>query len=166
MRKAILTAGFLGLICIVCSVSAQRATTKRAAPAAKDTGSKKAPQLPIVPVYLGNTGMTGGVISKGRFDSAAKQGLLLRGAESGGAIKSFTFMYAERGLFEDSVGNPLVLVDYLTEICDGSQLSSGVQSSIYDRTKAGDTAYFNDIRVRLPSGLSAKGAVMKFVITR
>lgn len=166
MRKVMLFISSALLIGVVYSVSAQRAVKHTAANKKDTASSSKMPVIPVVDVYLGNTGLTGGAISKGQFDAAAKQGLILSGKEAGGVIKSFTFMYAERGLFEDSVGNPLILTDYLTEICDGAQLSAGVQSSIYERTKPGDTAYFNDIRIRLSSGFSARGKVMKFVITK
>ena len=166
MRKFILLPAALITLCFICSVSAQRATKHSAKDTHDTSATKKTPALPFVTVYLGNTGLSGGEIRKGQFDSAAKRGLILGGTEAGGAIRSFSFMYAERGLFEDSVGNPLVLTDYLTEICDGPQLSAGIQSSIYERTKPGDTAFFNDIRVKLPSGLFARGKVMKFVITK
>lgn len=165
MRKSIPFILLLLASCVILQVSAQRAAKKGSGKT--DNASKPASgSAQDVPVYLGSSGLTGGTIRKGQFDSFARQGLTLGNNQIGGAVQSFNFVYAERGLFEDSVGNNIYLVDYMTEPCNGSMLSPGVLTSIFDRTKPGDTAFFDGIRVKLPSGLPAKGKSMKFVITR
>ena len=123
---------------------------------------KAVPKLPEVPVTLGSSNYSGGSISKQEFDALLKQGVKL-GVE--GKITGFNFSYAEHTMYEDSAGNPLRVTDYLVEHCMGDMLSQGISSSIYDRTKPGDTAYFDQIKVVLPSGGAALGKAMKFLIT-
>lgn len=138
-------------------VYAQRST--------KQTGLKQTPakKLPLVDVHLGRSDIKSGAISKRMFDSLVKQHLQVAG---GGTVTGFSFTYAEHMLYEDSIGNPLRLVDYLVEYCPGDSLTPGIKSSLFDRTKAGDTAYFSRIKVALPSGQEASGRTMTFVIAR
>lgn len=138
-------------------VVAQKSKT---ATAAKQPAAKK---VPVVDVLLGRSSLTSGRLPKRVFDSLVKQHLRLA---DGGKIQGFTFTYAEHMLYEDSVGNPLRLVDYLVEYCPGDSLTPGINSSIFERTKAGDTAYFSKIKVVLPSGQEAAGKTMTFVIGR
>ncbi len=84
----------------------------------------------------------------------------------------FEFGYAERMLYEDSLGSLMVVVDYLTEYCPGDTISGGISASIYDRIKVGDTMYFDRVSILKPVGnsdeegnvISGKG--MKFFITK
>lgn len=134
---------------------------------AKTRTQAKTPAKPVkiqeVNVTLGQSGRDGGAVTKRDFDAFAKQGLRL-GSE--GKITGFSFTYAERMLYEDSAGNPLLQTDYLVERCMGDVLSDGVRSTLFERTKPGDTAFFDDIRVALPTGGEARGKMMKFVITK
>jgi len=119
-------------------------------------------KLQEVDVRFGSAGLNGGEISKQQFDALAKEGLFLPG---GGTIQGFNFLYAERSRYEDSIGNPILVTDYLNEYCLGSKLSEGVLSSLFERTKPGDTAYFDQIKVITAAGTKAKGTNMKFVLT-
>ena len=123
---------------------------------------KPAAKLPEVTATLGQSGYSGGRISKQEFDALLKQGVKVSGD---GKVTGFNFSYSEHILYEDSAGNPLLTTQYMMEHCDGNMLSAGISGSIFDRTKAGDTAYFDQIKVVLPSGAAAMGKAMKFVIT-
>ncbi len=137
---------------------AQKSKTNK--PATKIVPVKKLPQ---VEVALGRSSISMGKLSRRAFDSLAHQPIRLT---EGGTIQGFTFTYAEHNLYEDSVGNPLPLTDYLVEYCSGDTLTPGIKSTLFDRTKPGDTAFYSEIKVLLPSGQQATGKPMKFLITR
>lgn len=146
-----------GMLAVLQQATAQKPKQKPAKPV------QPAARLPEVDVMLGNSGLNGGSLPKRSFDSLVKQGLRLSGE---GKILGFSFTYAERALYEDSAGNPLRITEYFTEYCLGDRLSEGVKEGIADRTKPGDTATFDQIKVALPSGGEARGKAMKFVIVR
>src|SRR5690349_758121 len=110
MRKSVVLILLLVAGAFILKVSAQR-TTKKGSKTTDNAAVKATGPVKDVPVYLGASGLTGGTIRKGQFDSFARQGLTLDGTQIGGAITSFNFVYAERGLFEDSIGNSIYLVD-------------------------------------------------------
>lgn len=114
--------------------------------------------------YLGHSTLSGGGIPKKVFDSLALQGITLSNADA--SVKGFSFSYAQRTLYEDSVGNPIILVDLLSEYCLGDSLSAAVRKTISERTKQGDTAYFDNIKIELPNGAEGKAPSMKFVIEK
>ena len=141
---------------------AQRATTD------DDKQDGKAARRPkIVHAYLGHSGLNGGQVTKRTFDSLLKQGLTAR--DSAGnllQVDGFTFSYAERNLYEDSVGKLMILTDFFSEYCPGDTVSRGVSMNIYHKTKPGDTAYFDNIRVHLPTGGQTGTKGMKFVLIK
>jgi hypothetical protein len=119
-----------------------------------------------VSALLGRPGMPGGVISKRLFDSLLRQGL--SASDSLGnryKVAGFTFSYGERNLYEDSSGNLMVLTDYIMEYCPGDTLSTALTNNIYYKTKPGDTAYFDNIKVIVPGKLMASRS-MRFVLTK
>lgn len=136
--------------------SAQRADKKKTTKAVKPVA-----KTPEVDVTLGNSSLKGGVVSKKVFDSLLKQGIMVAG---GGHVEGFMFAYSERNYYEDSVGNPIRVMDYWEEFCTGNQLTDAVKESIFNRTKPGDTAYMERIKVKMPDGTEAKGRNMKFAI--
>jgi hypothetical protein len=127
--------------------------------ATRDTAKKKKVFYPVV---LGLSDRTGGAISKQLFDSLLRQGV--KSQDPAGQVTGFIFNYMERNLYEDSIGNIMVLTDLLTEYCPGDTLTPAVSSTIYLRTKRGDTAYFDNIRMILPEKGEVSGKGMKFVI--
>jgi len=124
------------------------------------------PAPPRFEAAIGDTGSrSGGNITKEEFDALAPQGVRLK--DSGGAyIEGFTFTYGERHLYEDSVGNDKLVIDYLSEYCLGDSLSPIISKTLPYRTKPGDTAYYDGIQVRMPDGRAAAAKPMKFVIVR
>ncbi len=120
---------------------------------------------PVMDVAIGQSDLSGGNISKSDFDAYAPKGIRIK-EPAGAFIEGFSFTYGERNLYEDSVGNEKRVTEYLTEYCMGDTLSPIIAHTIGDRTKPGDTAYYDDIHIRLPNGKPALGKPMKFVITR
>lgn len=118
--------------------------------------------------YLGNSDYHSGNISKHVFDSLLSKGITCR--DSSGRtypVYGFMFGYKERNLYEDSVGNLMVLTDYLSEYCPGDSLSQGLRENIlFQRTKRGDTAYLDNIKVSLPNGKQGLAKGMVFYLTR
>jgi hypothetical protein len=142
----------------------------------------KAKKAFVPPVYLGNSDYSGGLIKKKVFDSLLRQGLKSRDS-LGNTYRpiGFDFSYAERNLYEDSAANLVVLTDFSSEYCTGDTLSADISTStenaqsIYQRTKAGDTAYFDHIKLHILPGnvifsgrdtLPILGRGMKFVIVK
>jgi len=79
-------------------------------------------------------------------------------------VTSFNFTYAERNVYEDSTGNPIILSDYMIEHCDGDTVSATIAASLYQRTKAGDTVYIDQITLLRPDSVGAMGKSLKVVI--
>jgi hypothetical protein len=111
-------------------------------------------------VYLGNSDYKGGPIQKDKFVALMKQGLTSRDSLGNKYhVVDFDFSYAEKKVYEDSMGNLMRITDFSTERCYGDTLSwnlteSGdtlrdgeVRYGIYDRAKPGDTIYFDHIMV-------------------
>ncbi len=122
---------------------------------------------PKVYTFLGSSALDGGTISKYMFDSLLKQGVSAK--DSTGTpypIDGFTFSYAERNLYEDSVGRLMMLTDYFSEFCPGDTVSLAIKRNIYYKTKAGDTAYFENVKVRTPQGGQVIAKPMRFVLTK
>lgn len=141
-----------------------------AKPAPAATESKHRHVL-IPQAYLGSSDLKGGMVSKEEFARLIKQGIQAR--DSAGnkyKVTGFEFIYGERQMYEDSVGRPFVTFDYMSEYCPGDTLSRGVAASLYERLKAGDTAYFNRVEVLRAkpgeAGSIIMGRGMKFALTR
>ncbi len=146
------------LLLVVSMVYAQKKNTDKKTPVTKPK--------PVFVAMLGDTSsLSNGDISKEEFDRLAPQGIRLKNA-GGAFIEGFTFTYGERHLYEDSVGNDLLVTSYLSEYCLGDTLSGIISKTLNYRTKPGDTAYYDGIHVRMPDGTGATAKPMKFVITR
>jgi hypothetical protein len=128
---------------------------------------KEATAVPKIRAYLGTSDYSGGLISKRDFDKYLKQGLTAK--DSLGnlyQVNGFMFSYGERNLYEDSLGNLMVLTDYLMEWCPGDTVSPAIANNIFDKTKPGDTAYIDQIRVLLPTGKETSPKGLRFILTK
>jgi hypothetical protein len=133
----------------------------------KDEKDKKKDNFPGFAVYLGNSDLSAVdlKVSKRVFDSLMKQGLTSR--DSSGRpfqFHGFMFTYGERNLYEDSVGNLMVMTDLLNEYCPGNKLSENISVTLFDRTKKGDTAYIDNILLVDDKGKSRKGRGMRIIL--
>ena len=121
----------------------------------------KTPAKPFVPpVYLGESDYKGGPIQKDKFSTLLRQGLSSHDSLGNYyKVYGFDFTYAERKVYEDSVGNLMKLTDLISEHYPGNMIgkdlatdadTSGegeVMLSLYQRIKPGDTVYFDHIQV-------------------
>jgi hypothetical protein len=152
------------LVCVTSVIAVWAQTAKKT----KDkTTDKPVAHKPFAYAYLGHSSLQGGSISKHVFDSLLKQGITAKdtlGKEY--KVSSFTFNYAERNLYEDSIGTLTVMTDYMLENCLGDTVSSNVSASIYDRTKAGDTVYFDNVTILRADNPLALAKGMEFVIKK
>lgn len=178
MMKRVFNLFLLGMSLFFCFRLMAQQTNKTKTPV--KLGNSKKIFLP--PVYLGKGNLYGGTIKKRTFDSLLKQGITARDSLGNKyKIVGFDFSYAERGLYEDSVGNDQILTDFQSQYCKGDTLDASITfsneetKSIYERTKGGDTAYFDRIKLfPLPGNkifptidtLPILGRGMRFIITR
>ena len=127
----------------------------------KPPANGKATKRLLMPaVYLGNSDYKGGPITKEKFATLMRQGLTSRDSLGNKYhVVGFDFGYAERKVYEDSVGNLMRVVDFASEYCTGDTLGPDltrtgdtttegeVSYSIYDRAKPGDTLFFDHVMV-------------------
>ena len=104
-----------------------------------------APEKPIkkhayIPtVALGTPGFTGGKIKVAEFDSLLKQGI--NAHDSLGHVLnvvSFDFMYFERMIYEDSVGDLHQMTDVAREFCEGNKITENVAANQAEEEIAGN----------------------------
>ncbi len=126
---------------LMCNLAAfAQKTTNGAKPIAR--------KLLLPQAYFASTNFSGGVVRKDTLSKMLRKGISVRdSAGNAYRVHGFEFGYAERGWFDDSAANPILVVDYLTEYCLGDTLSGGITSSIYDRMKPGDTLFINRVSV-------------------
>jgi hypothetical protein len=60
----------------------------------------------------------------------------------------------------------MVLTDYLMEWCPGDTVSPAIANNIFEKTKPGDTAYIDQIRVLLPTGKETSPKGLRFILTK
>ena len=134
MRKYLLGTVFIGLVSFVFVTQAQQAKP------AKKVVYKGT-------TFLNDGATTNGKISKANFDAMLDKNLVAKDSNSvSHPVNFFVFMYAERGLFEDSTGKLKIMTDNYSLQCDNGKLPADWIKNIRQRSKAGDTAYFNNIR--------------------
>lgn len=141
-------------ICIVAvfMVRAQKAEEKKPSPKPKP-----------IPVYL--NGLSDGTVSKATFDAMLLQKFTSK--DSVGKqymVDGFLLTFAERNLYEDSVGKLMILTDFLSEVCYGDSLTTYLKNVLKERAKMGDTVIFDQITVRGTDGHGLHGKPMKFII--
>lgn len=152
------------LVLLLCGVVAVDAIADE-----KDKDKKKKPKPVPVAVYLANTNIDSAAIRKPLFDSLIKQGFTSR--DSNGRVfevKGFKFTFCERNLYEDSLGNPMIVTDYLSEYSFDSKFMDYQQDALIRRAKPGDTVFIENITLRAADSTEAgaKGKPLKLVITR
>lgn len=119
--------------------------------------------------YLGTSNLSGGLIKKQVFDSLIKQGLTAKDSLGKPCkVLGFTFSYGERNIYEDANGRPTVMTDYLSEYCIGDTLSTAFQNFVFkdNRTKHGDTLYFDQIKIKDTKGVISINNKMRFILTK
>jgi hypothetical protein len=99
-------------------------------------------------VYLGRSEFHGGSIKKQEFDRLLKQGLTSHDSLGNKyKVMGFDFNYIERQLAEDSIGNMKVFTEVFYEYCPGDTITSNIATSLYERSKPGDTILIERVKV-------------------
>ncbi len=101
-------------------------------------------------VYKGKSfladGTGSGNIPVEKFKSLLDKGLIARDtAEVNHPVHAFIFMYAERGVFEDSTGKLRIMSDNFSLPCDDGKLPDYWVKGIKEKSKAGDTVLYSNI---------------------
>lgn len=102
-------------------------------------------------IYSGTAFLNDGVthqgeILKSTFDSLIMKPIVVIDSNGNASkIISFDFYYAERNLYEDSTGKPIILTDYSNEFCSGNMISKSLKDNLLTMTKWGDTAYIENV---------------------
>ncbi len=60
-------------------------------------------------------------------------------------VKSFTITYAERGLYQDDEGLPIIVTDYSSDNFTGDTLNTLWKNNFNERLYKGDTVYFERV---------------------
>lgn len=157
---------FAGVLALTFTFFGAARAQMRAEASVKDAKPVVVKKVPEVAVFLASTTIDGGVIPDHVFDSLARQPITARDKNGQPAqIVSYTLTFAERTLVEDSAGSPMLAVDYFSEICNGDTLSAVLRNNLFDRTKPGDTVWYERIQVATATGQTG-GKTMKFVLSR
>lgn len=79
-------------------------------------------------------------------------------------VDGFEITYAERGLYQDSTGLPIITTDYSSGECKGDIISPQWQNAFKERAYKGDTVYFDHILIRKPDNSSYSCRTVKIVL--
>jgi hypothetical protein len=79
-------------------------------------------------------------------------------------IQSFKIIYAERGLFQDSAGLPIIVTDYTEFPVEGSTLPKLWVNQFKERSYKGDTVIIQHVKVLGPDKKSHACKGMKIII--
>jgi hypothetical protein len=159
---------FLSILLVACIfynvLVAQTSKATKAKPQQAEKEKPK-PNNKRVPVYLGNSDLSSGIIPKQIFDSLIVQGITARDSSGNiGRVSGFDFFYKERNLYEDSVGNYYIGVDFISETFAGNQFDHVAITALHERSKKDDTTIFENITVIMPDSSRHLGKPMMFVI--
>ena len=174
MNRTVYTLLFVFLSMIGINLWAQKKATGKVA--AKSDGGNTTGKIMYPTVYLGHSNFSGGDMKKAEFDRLLKEGLTSKDSLGNRyKVLGFEFNYAERQQYEDSAGNLKMMTEILFEYCPGDTVTNAVSSSIYERTKPGDTVYINKVKVvkyigktnkTLPDTAAIAAKAMKCVIVK
>lgn len=115
--------------------------------------------------YLGCTDMDVAFLPKKTFDSLIALPLCAKdSAQNQYPIQSFEITYAERGLYQDSAGLPIIFTDYTNFKCEGNAISKEWVNQFVERTYKGDTIFIEKVKVLGPENKSREGKGMKIII--
>ncbi len=96
--------------------------------------------------FLSDGKTSSGTINKRVFDSLIAYPLVAKdtlGREH--QVIGYTFSYSERGLYEDSTGKLRIMADFYSTASENGKLPDFWLQNIRERSKGGDTAYFDQV---------------------
>lgn len=115
--------------------------------------------------YLGCAITDSAAIDKNMFDQLVSLPLCAKdSAESYCKVQSFEVTYAERGLYQDSTGLPIVVTDYTQFNCKGDTIPKSWVEVFRERSYKGDTIFIDKIIARSPDQKLRLCRGLRFVI--
>jgi hypothetical protein len=112
-----------------------------------DTTKRKA--VTTIPKYAPMAGCTQGSASLPKqsiVDLMSKQVCVMDlNSQKQFKVVSYDFIYAERGVFEDSLGIPTIMTEYHYEECRGDTIKTRWQRVLADRLYKGDTVKITQV---------------------
>lgn len=79
-------------------------------------------------------------------------------------VISFDLTYAERGLYQDSTGLPIVVTDYSSVSCKGDTIPKNWIATFNERGYKGDTILLDNILAKSPDQKTRLCRSLKFVL--
>lgn len=79
-------------------------------------------------------------------------------------VESFEIMYAERGLYQDDEGLPIIVTDYSDVACKGDTIPKKWIQNFNERCYKGDTIYFDRVRLHTPENKLFECKTVKVVL--
>ena len=79
-------------------------------------------------------------------------------------VESFEIIYAERGLYQDDEGLPIIVTDYSNVACIGDSIPKKWIQNFNERSYKGDTVYFDRVRLRTPDKKTLECKSVKVVL--
>ncbi|GBL36016.1 hypothetical protein EMGBS15_16110 [Filimonas sp.] len=105
--------------------------------------------------YLACSSMETSTLPKKSFDSLIALPLCAKDSNKNSVqVQSFDVIYAERGLYQDSAGLPIIFTDYSTFQCEGNSVPKNVVSLFNERSYKGDTVSIENVKVKGPDNKS------------
>jgi hypothetical protein len=134
--------------------------------------SEPKPKKKIIPkgeAYLAGGNISSGNISKQAFDSLIQLPLIAKDTQGNlRPVIDFQFSFAERALYEDSTGRPVIMTDYYSVACPDGKLPAEWIKMLHERAKNGDTVYVDEIMSYYPDTKNTRFYTkpLKLIITR
>ena len=101
--------------------------------------------------YLGCAVIETNKVDKNLFDNLIALPLCAKdSAQNYCKVQSFEITYAERGLYQDSTGLPIVVTDYTQFACKGDTIPQNWVDVFRERSYKGDTVFIDKIIAKSP----------------
>jgi hypothetical protein len=101
--------------------------------------------------YLGCAITDSQAVDKNLFDNLVALPLCAKDSNMNYCkVQSFEVTYAERGLYQDSTGLPIVVTDYTQFTCKGDTIPKNWVDVFRQRSYRGDTIFFDKIIAKSP----------------
>lgn len=115
--------------------------------------------------YLACSSMETSILPKKSFDSLIALPLCAKDSNKNIVpIQSFEIIYAERGLYQDSAGLPIIFTDYSTFQCEGNTIPKSLASLFAERSYKGDTVSIENVKVKGADSKSHSCQGLKMII--
>jgi hypothetical protein len=79
-------------------------------------------------------------------------------------VESFEIMYAERGLYQDDEGLPIIVTDYSNVVCKGDTIPQKWIQNFNERSYKGDTIFFDRVRMHTPENKLVECRTVKVIL--